>query len=63
MTGREMIAMLRFADRGWCFPGSRIDSESEFEWRDSGAYLLEPDGTAVKGILCVGEVDPSLHVR
>jgi hypothetical protein len=45
----DMNAMLWFSDRWWWFPGSRIGWDSEFEWRDSGVYLLEPDGTAVKG--------------
>jgi hypothetical protein len=38
------------------FPGRQIDAESEFEWRDNRVYLLESDGSAVEGILFVGEV-------
>jgi len=35
-----------------------IDLDSaEFAWRDKRLYLLEPDGSAVEGILFVGEVE------
>ena len=56
MTEREMNAMLWISDRWWWFPGSQIGADSEFEWRGSGVYLLKADGTAVEGILFVGEV-------
>jgi hypothetical protein len=49
--------MLWFANRWWWFP-ARIDADSEFEWRDNRVYLLEPDGSAVEGIVFVGEVVP-----
>jgi hypothetical protein len=51
-----MNAMLWISDRWWWFPGSQIGADSEFEWRGSGVYLLKADGTAVEGILFVGEV-------
>jgi hypothetical protein len=28
------------------------------EWRDGRVYLLQPDGSAVEGIVFVGEVVP-----
>ena len=40
------------------FPGRQISAESQFEWKNGRAYLLEPDGSAVEGILFVGEVGP-----
>ena len=56
MAYPHMHEMLWFAGR-WCwFPGSHIDADSEFEWRNGRAYLLEPDGTAIEGILFVGEI-------
>ncbi len=52
-----MDAMLWFADRWWWFPTGSTDLESaEFEWRNDRLYLLEPDGSAVEGIVFVGEV-------
>jgi hypothetical protein len=48
--------MLWLGGRWWGFPGRQISVESRFEWRDSRAYLLEPGGSAVEGILFVGEV-------
>jgi hypothetical protein len=33
-----------------------ISAESQIEWKNGRAYLLEPDGSAVEGILFVGEV-------
>jgi len=48
--------MLWLGGRWWWFPGAQIGSESEFEWRGNRVYLLEPDGSAVEGILFVGEV-------
>jgi hypothetical protein len=58
MAQQDMDAMLWFADRWWWFPGARIGANSEFEWRDNRVYLLEPDGSAVEGIVFVGEVSP-----
>ena len=48
--------LVRVAGRLWWFPGRRISADSEFEWRDHRVYLLEPDGTAIEGILFAGEV-------
>ncbi len=49
--------MLWFAGRWWWFPTASADLGSAvFEWRDNRVYLLEPDGSAVEGILFVGEV-------
>jgi len=56
MVSTDMDQQLWFAGRWW-FPGSRIGAESEFEWRNGRAYLLEPDGSAVEGIVFVGEVE------
>lgn len=56
MAYPRMHEMLWFAGRWWWFPGARVGEESEFEWRDDRVCLLEPDGTAVEGILFVGEV-------
>jgi hypothetical protein len=52
----EIEEMLWFSGRWWWFPGARIDADSQFEWRDNRVYLLESDGSAVEGILFVGEV-------
>jgi hypothetical protein len=48
--------MVWVGGRRWWFPGSRIDAESIFEWRDNSVFLLQADGSAVEGILFVGEV-------
>jgi hypothetical protein len=40
----------------WWFPGTQITVESQFEWKNGRASLLEPDGGAIEGILFVGEV-------
>lgn len=48
--------LVRVAGRLWWFPGRQINVESQFEWNNGRAYLLEPDGTAVEGILFVGDV-------
>ena len=50
--------MVWVGGRRWWFPGSRIDAESIFEWRDNKVYFVEPDGSAVEGILFVCEVAP-----
>ena len=48
--------MVRIGGRWWWFPGRRISADSQFEWKNDKVYLLEPDGSAVEGILFVGEV-------
>ena len=59
MPTPDVNMLLWFADRWWWFPTASTDLYSaEFEWRDNRLYLLEPDGSAVEGILFVGEVDP-----
>jgi hypothetical protein len=58
MARQDMDAMLGFGGRCWWFPGAQIGAESQFEWKNGRAYLLEPDGSAVEGILFVGEVAP-----
>ena len=58
MVGTDMDELLWFAGRWWWFPTASADLESaEFEWRDNRVYLLERDGSAVEGILLVGEVE------
>lgn len=56
MVWQDTQAMLWFAGRCWWFPGTQIGAESIFEWRDNRVFLLEADGSAVEGILFVGEV-------
>jgi hypothetical protein len=49
--------MLWLGGRWWRFPTASTDLDSAvFEWRDNRVHLLEPDGSAVEGILLVGEV-------
>jgi hypothetical protein len=50
-----MIACIRW------FPGAQISAESEMEWRDNRVYLLEPDGSAVEGILQSYNAEQSFH--
>jgi len=50
--------MLWFAGHWWLFPGRQITMESQFEWKNGRAYLLELDGSVAEGILFVGEVAP-----
>jgi hypothetical protein len=45
----SLVVVPRLADRRGV--GIRV-----FEWRNGRAYLLEPDGSAVEGIVFVGEV-------
>jgi len=52
----SIVPTLWFAGRLWWFPGRQITAESQFKWKNGRAYLLEPDGSAVEGILFVGEV-------
>lgn len=57
MVRTDMDQQLWFANGWWWFPTASADLESaEFEWRDNRVYLLERDGSAVEGILLVGEV-------
>jgi hypothetical protein len=56
MAYPEMHEMVWFSGRCWWFPGRQISVESQFEWKNGRAYLLEPDGSSVEGILFVGEV-------
>ena len=57
MVSTDMDELLWFAGRWWWFPTASGDLESaEFEWRDNRVYLLERDGSAVEGIVFVGEV-------
>lgn len=57
MVSRDMDQQIWFANGWWWFPTASVDLESaEFEWRDNRVYLLEPDGSAVEGIVFVGEV-------
>ena len=56
MARQDMDAMLGFGGRFWWFPGAQIGAESIFEWRDNRVFLLEADGSAVEGILFVGEI-------
>ena len=54
MPLQDTDAMLWFANRWWWFPTASTSLDSaEFEWRSDRAYLLEPDGSAVEGILFV----------
>jgi hypothetical protein len=48
--------MIWVGGRWWWFPGRQISVESQFEWKNGRAYLLESDGRAVEGILFVGEI-------
>jgi hypothetical protein len=60
MVSTDMDELLWFAGRWWWFPTVSIDLDSaEFEWRDNRVYLLEPDGSAVEGIVFAGEVAPA----
>jgi hypothetical protein len=58
MAYRRNDELVRVAGRWWWFPGRQITAESQFEWKNGRAYLLEPDSSAVEGILFVGEVAP-----
>jgi hypothetical protein len=52
-----MDAMLWFAGRWWWFPTASTSLDSaEFEWRSDRVFLLALDGSAVEGILFVGEI-------
>ncbi len=50
MAWQDTEAMISIGGRWWWFPGARIDTDSEFEWRDGKLYLLESNGNIVKGI-------------
>lgn len=56
---KDTDAMLWFGGHWWWFPTASTDVDSAvFEWRDNRVYLLEPDGTAIEGILFAGEIAP-----
>lgn len=56
MSLGNMDAMLWFAGHWWWFPRTQITVESQFEWKNGWAYLLEVDGTAIEGSMFAGEV-------
>jgi hypothetical protein len=56
MAYPHMDEMLWLGGRWWWFPGRQTSAQSQFGWKNGRAYLLEPDGSAVEGILFVGEV-------
>jgi hypothetical protein len=56
MAYPRMDEMCWFAGHRWWFPRRQITEELQFEWKNGRAYLLEPDGTAIEGILFTGEV-------
>jgi hypothetical protein len=56
MTWQDTEGMMWIGGHWWWFPGAQIGAESEFESRDNRVYLLKPDGSAVEGIVFVGEV-------
>lgn len=58
MAYPRMHELVWFGGRWWWFPGRRISADSEFEWKNGRAYLLEPDSPAIEGILFAGEVSP-----
>jgi hypothetical protein len=58
MTYPRIDEMVWVGGHWWWFPGRQISAESQFEWRNDRAYLLEPDGSAVEGIVFAGEVAP-----
>jgi hypothetical protein len=55
MARQDTEAMLWFGGRWWWFPRAQIGANSEFEWRNNRVYLLEPDGSAVEGIVFVSD--------
>jgi hypothetical protein len=56
MACPEMYEMVWIGGGWWWFPQRQITPESQLEWKNGRAYLLEPDGRAVEGILFVGEI-------
>lgn len=49
--------MLWLGGHWWWFPTASADVGSAvFEWRVNKVYLLEPDGSAVEGILFAGGI-------
>jgi len=56
MAYPEIEEMAWFSGRWWWFPQRQITVESQFEWKNGRAYLLEPNGSAGEGILFTGEV-------
>lgn len=55
MPLRDMDAMLGFGGHWRWFPtvDTALDS-AEFKWRGDRVFLLEPDGSAVEGIVFAG---------
>jgi hypothetical protein len=58
MTRQGTEAMLWFGGRWWWFPGAQIGADSEFQWRGDRVFPLQPDRSAVEGIVFVGEIAP-----
>jgi len=58
MAYPQMDEMVCVGGRWWWFPGSQITVQSHFEWKNDRAYLLEPGGSTIEGILFAGEVAP-----
>ncbi len=56
MALQDMDAMLSFGERWWWFLAHRSARSRFLEWRDNRYFLLEADGSAVEGILFVGEI-------
>ena len=46
----ETDGIISIGGRWWSFPGSRIASDSEFEWRDGKLYLHDGSGIVIEGI-------------
>lgn len=59
MAYPEMHEMVWFGGHWWWFPTARTDVRSAvLQWRNNRVYLLEADGTAIEGILFIGEIAP-----
>ena len=57
MPSLDTDTLVCISGHWWWFPTASVDLNSaEFEWRDNRLYLLQPDGSAVEGIILVGEV-------
>jgi len=51
MAWQDTEGMIWIGGRWWWFPGARIDTDSEFEWRGDGMLCLHEDtGNVVEGI-------------
>lgn len=56
MAYPKMHEMVWFGGDWWWFPTANISLDSaQYEWRNNRVCLLQPDGSAVAGILFVGE--------